>query len=83
MNVQSKEANLPSISDYYSATQLRADRWSALRECIESMHMHGIEGRQGKKLLATAEQLFDALAPIWTSATSTICRPPCAAWRGR
>jgi len=64
MNVQSKEANLPSISDYYSATQLRADRWSALRECIESMHMHGIEGRQGKKLLATAEQLFDALAPI-------------------
>ncbi len=64
MNVQSAETRLPSIGDYYSATQLRADRWSALRETAESLSVHGVEGRQGKKLLATAEMLFEALAPI-------------------
>ena len=64
MNVQSTDGKLPSISDYYSATQLRADRWSALRETAESLAVRGIEGRQGKKLLATAESLIDALAPI-------------------
>ena len=64
MNLQSNDPKLPSIGDYYSATQLRADRWSSLRETVESMHLHGIEGRQGKKLLDRAESLFGALAPI-------------------
>ena len=64
MNVQSKEDKAASIRDYFSATQLRADRWSALREASEGLHRHGAEGRQGKKLLATAETIFDALAPI-------------------
>ncbi len=64
MNVHASDSKIPSIGDYYSATQLRADRWSALRETAESLHVHGIEGRQGKKLLATAETLFEALAPI-------------------
>ena len=64
MNIQSGESKLPSISDYYSATQLRADRWSALREVAEGLHLHGHEARQGKKLMASAEALFDALAPI-------------------
>ncbi len=64
MNVQSTQVTLPSISDYFSATQLRADRWSALRETAESLRLHGIEGRRGKRLLATAQELFDALAPI-------------------
>lgn len=64
MNVQSTDGKLPSISDYYSATQLRADRWSVLRETAESLRIHGIDGRRGKALLATAESLFDALAPI-------------------
>jgi len=65
MNVQSTDpSKLTSISDYYSATQLRADRWSSLRETAESLHLHGIDGRQGKKLLVTAEALFDALSPI-------------------
>ncbi|MBT8475227.1 MAG: hypothetical protein KJO78_07115 [Alphaproteobacteria bacterium] len=64
MNVQHETKNLPSVSDYYSATQLRADRWSALRETAESMLVHGVEGRKGSKLLKTAETLFDALAPI-------------------
>ena len=64
MNVQQSGTKVPSVSDYYSATQLRADRWSALRETAESLLVHGIEGRQGSKLLKTAETLLDALAPI-------------------
>ena len=32
MNIATPEPKLPSIGDYFSATQLRADRWSALRE---------------------------------------------------
>ena len=64
MNVQDTTAKLPSVSDYYSATQLRADRWSALRETAESMLVHGVEGRQGSKLLQTTQALLDALAPI-------------------
>ncbi|MFA8384586.1 MAG: ornithine decarboxylase [Pelagibaca sp.] len=64
MNVQSADDKLPSIGDYYSATQLRADRWSALRETTESLRLQGIEGRRGKTLIHAAEALFDALAPI-------------------
>ncbi|MGA9410935.1 MAG: aminotransferase class I/II-fold pyridoxal phosphate-dependent enzyme [Roseobacter sp.] len=64
MNLQSAETKLPSISDYYSATQLRADRWSALRETAESLRLHGTDGRRGETLLSTAEALFRALAPI-------------------
>ena len=64
MNERATEGNLPSIRDYYSATQLRADRWSALREAAEGLNRHGTDGRQGKKLLAKAEALFDALSPI-------------------
>jgi arginine decarboxylase len=37
-----------------------------LREVAEGLHRHGSEGRQGKKLLAQAHDLFDALAPIET-----------------
>lgn len=64
MNIATPEANLPSISDYYSATQLRADRWSTLRETAESLSRHGHEKRQGAKLVAEAETLLAALAPI-------------------
>ncbi len=64
MEPKKKDEKLPSIGDYYSATQLRADRWSALREAAEGLHRHGGEGRQGKKLRQTAEALFEALEPI-------------------
>ncbi|MFC4667374.1 aminotransferase class I/II-fold pyridoxal phosphate-dependent enzyme [Seohaeicola nanhaiensis] len=64
MNQQTKPASISSVGDYYSATQLRADRWSSLRETTESLSLHGLEGRQGKKLVATAEALFASLAPI-------------------
>ena len=63
MNKQNDSGSL-TIGDYYSATQLRADRWSALRECAESLSVHGVEGRQGQKLLKQAHELFDALSPI-------------------
>ncbi len=64
MNAQTHGRKIPSIGDYYSATQLRADRWSALREAVEALSRHGTEGRQGRKILATVEELFEALAPI-------------------
>ena len=64
MNLHSSDGKLSSIRDYYSATQLRSDRWSALREAAEGLHRFGAEGRQGKKLIAMAEALFDALEPI-------------------
>ncbi|SMX41775.1 aminotransferase class I/II-fold pyridoxal phosphate-dependent enzyme [Maliponia aquimaris] len=64
MDSQKSAGKLPTIRDYYSATQLRADRWSALREAVEGLHTHGIGGTQGKKLRKTAEMLFEALEPI-------------------
>lgn len=57
---------LSRIGDYYSATQLRSDRWSALRDIAEELSLHGVEGRRGRKRLAEAEELFEALAPIET-----------------
>ena len=64
MNAQTHERKLPGIGEYYSATQLRADRWSALREAVEALSRHRAEGPQRRKILATAEELFAALAPI-------------------
>ncbi|MEM8571944.1 MAG: ornithine decarboxylase [Pseudomonadota bacterium] len=64
MNVHSTDRELPSIRDYYSATQLRADRWSALRAASEDMYRNGTTGRNGKKQLERALTLLDALAPI-------------------
>lgn len=64
MNLQPQRKALPSIRDYYSATQLRADRWSSLRESAEGLARQRQEGRQSEKLMAAAEHLFDVLAPI-------------------
>ena len=65
MNAQPGSARTAhSVGDYFSATQLRADRWSALRETVESLVTQGVDGRNGKKLLGEAEALFDQLAPI-------------------
>ncbi|WP_245306179.1 aminotransferase class I/II-fold pyridoxal phosphate-dependent enzyme [Roseovarius aestuariivivens] len=66
MNKHSPDRKMASIRDYYSATQLRADRWSALREAAEGMLLHGHETRKRKKLMETADELFEALAPIET-----------------
>ncbi|MFN3261991.1 MAG: aminotransferase class I/II-fold pyridoxal phosphate-dependent enzyme [Pikeienuella sp.] len=64
MNIAAPEPKLPSIGDYFSATQLRADRWSALRETAEALTRHGPQGRKGAKLVAEAETLLAALGPI-------------------
>ncbi|MDB6177129.1 beta-eliminating lyase-related protein [Paracoccus sp. Z330] len=57
---------LPDIGDYYSATQLRADRWSVLCDVAEELALHGTDGRKSRKLLKDAEDLMAALAPIET-----------------
>ncbi len=54
---------MQSMSDYYSAVQLRSDRWSALREKLEQLE-RAPEGRGAKSLKAEAEKLFEALAVI-------------------
>jgi arginine decarboxylase len=64
VNTDSGDVRLPSIGDYYSATQLRADRWSALRENAESLRLHGVEGARGRRLVASAEKLLKSLEPI-------------------
>jgi arginine decarboxylase len=55
---------LPSIGDYYSASQLRSDRWSALRETTESLTRSSLSVRKTDRLLDQARTLLDALEPI-------------------
>ncbi len=64
MNKRADGLKMPSVEDYYSASQLRADRWSSLRETAEELHRHGIDSARGGKLVAMAHGLLDALAPI-------------------
>ncbi|SHL06165.1 arginine decarboxylase [Roseovarius marisflavi] len=58
---------MDSVSDYYSATQLRSDRWSALREATTSI----CRERDAKKIATLklrVNELFEALAviePYW------------------
>ncbi|MDX1400557.1 MAG: ornithine decarboxylase, partial [Kiloniellales bacterium] len=61
-----KKGKSTSISDYYSAVQIRADRWSSLRQIANSLVHAGSNSKQAEKLKAKAEELFDALAPIET-----------------
>ena len=53
-----------SISDYYSAVQLRADRWSALRETTGRLARLGENSSDTANLAKQAEELFEALSPI-------------------
>jgi arginine decarboxylase len=53
-----------SVGDYYSAVQLRADRWSALRDAAGRLAELGPDSRGAAKLIRQAEGLFEALAPI-------------------
>lgn len=57
-------ASIHSIGDYYSAVQLRFDRWSALREVTDALRGLGPEGRGIARQIRKAEGLFDALYPI-------------------
>ena len=58
-----------SISDYYSAAQLRADRWSELREAVDRLDLAAtgdapVSDDKRARALAKAEELLEALAPI-------------------
>ena len=64
MNKRPDVPRIPSIEDYYSASQLRLDRWSALRETVESLH--GAQGQNARKYLDRAHEILDALEPIET-----------------
>ena len=62
---ETREREKPhSISDYYSAVQLRSDRWSGLRQVTDSLARGGPEGRSADKLTKKAESFFDVLLPI-------------------
>nr|WP_281967324.1 ornithine decarboxylase [Roseovarius nanhaiticus] len=54
-----------SMADYYSAVQLRADRWSSLRD-ISSELARNSDGRAATKMKAQITELLDQLAPIET-----------------
>ncbi len=52
-----------SMSNYYSAIQLRSDRWSALRGAVESA-ARASGGKPPKDIIKRIDDLFEALAPI-------------------
>ena len=56
-----------SVNDYYSAIQLRSDRWSALREASNAL-TRDPTGNRSTSLKARIEELFETLAliePYW------------------
>lgn len=66
MSADGAPGHTGSISDYYSAVQLRTDRWSSLRECLEALSRCGADGRAGAKLIKRAEETLESLRPIET-----------------
>ena len=54
---------MQSMSDYYSAIQLRSDRWSALREAMAAL-ARDPAGAQSGKLIDKINKLFESLALI-------------------
>jgi arginine decarboxylase len=56
----------PSLSDYYNASQLRADTWNKLKATTARLDQMAGSAAQQKKLLKAAEAAFDILEPIET-----------------
>ncbi|MEZ5733699.1 MAG: ornithine decarboxylase [Paracoccaceae bacterium] len=54
---------MQSMSDYYSAVQLRADRWSGLREALDFL-ARDPDGKHAKTTRQTIAKLYDSLALI-------------------
>lgn len=54
---------MQSISDYYSAIQLRSDRWSALQEHTKKLAANP-KGKSVARLHTKTEELLDALGPL-------------------
>ncbi len=59
-----ERASMHSIGDYYSAVQLRSDRWSALRQVTDALGTLDPDGRGVARQVKRAEGLFEALYPI-------------------
>ncbi|MEM7696372.1 MAG: aminotransferase class I/II-fold pyridoxal phosphate-dependent enzyme [Pseudomonadota bacterium] len=59
-----ESATVHGIGDYYSAVQLRVDRWTALRQVLEALVRRDTKGTALAKQRKLAEDLFDSLAPI-------------------
>ncbi len=58
---------MDSVSDYYSATQLRTDRWSALREIAAELARNA-PAKISAKSRSRVQELFEALSliePYW------------------
>ncbi len=60
----SSRTGMHSVGDYYSAVQLRSDRWSALREVVDGLSHLGPGDAGAGTLARRAEELFEALSPI-------------------
>ncbi len=56
---------MQSMSDYYSAVQLRSDHWSSLRESLGTL-ARDPQGRHAKAIGQKINDLFDSLALIET-----------------
>ena len=54
---------MQSVGDYYSAVQLRTDRWSALREKLDELE-RSPSGRHAKTLREEVASLFESLDAI-------------------
>ncbi len=56
---------MQSMTDYYSAIQLRSDRWSALREATDALAPDSGDS-SASPLIERVEHLLESLAPIET-----------------
>ncbi len=59
-----EDRNRPLVGDAYSAFQLRADRWNALREIAEDLAQNSLTDRRKAARAAEAHEIFDLLAPV-------------------
>ena len=64
MAADRKRSDGHSISDYYSAVQLRSDNWTALSDTLDALERMPAEARGRAKLLNRAEDLFESLSSI-------------------
>ena len=61
---------MQSMGDYYSAVQLRSDRWSALREKLDQLEREP-EGRRSKQIRTEAAALVSGKRAV-SSLTTTM-----------
>jgi arginine decarboxylase len=64
MSKEEAAADNPSLSDYYSATQLRNDRWNALKTAAARLAKAQAGGARTVQLTQKVDRLLGALEPI-------------------